>query len=124
MLASTFWKPSLTGLLGSHAQQPSSLIVVTAFLAALLAALAALPLVVMLAEFLLEVLVRLGVVGIVVWLVAVLLVVELLGPLLGLVLRLLLVVEVLALGLGEVVYASTGEASKHLLGETVVDLLA
>ena len=81
-------------------------------------------LVVVLAELLLELLWWRGVVRVVVWLITVLLIVELLGPLLRLVLRLLLVDEVLALGLSEVVYTCTSKASEHLFGETVVDLLS
>ena len=91
------------------------------------AATATLP-VLVLAKVLPEVARRLGVVGVVVGLVAVLLVVELVrllgGLLLGTVLALLVADEVLALGLGEVVYASAREAGEHLLGEAVVDLLA
>jgi hypothetical protein len=63
-------------------------------------------------------------VGVVLVVLAVVLVVELLGVLLGLVLGLLAVEEVLALGLGEAVDFTTGEASEELLGELVGDGLA
>ena len=81
-------------------------------------------LVVVLSHGLLELLRRRGVVRVVVWLVTILLIVEVLGLLLRLVLGLLLVVEVLAFGLHEVVYAGAGEASERLFGEAVIDFLA
>jgi hypothetical protein len=59
-------------------------------------------------------------VGVVLVVLAVVLVVELLGLVLGL----LAVEEVLALGLGEAVDFTTGEASEELLGELVGDGLA
>lgn len=49
------------------------------------------------------------------------LIVKVLGPLLGLMLRSLLVKEVLALGLSELVDFGTGEAYEHLLGELMRD---
>lgn len=75
-------------------------------------------------EVLLEVLRWSLLVGVVLVLATVVLVVQLLSAALGLVLSLLAVVEVFALGLGESVDLSTGEASEELFGELVGDWLA